>query len=84
MKQTRSWENYIRTDSQEIARILSNPKIHYRAHSSLPPVPIMSQPNPVHTLIPYFPTTHFNINVTTTPTPLSVLSLDVFQPKYYI
>ena len=48
MQQSPSWEADLFSASQEIPRALCNPKIHYSIQTCLPPVPILSLINPVH------------------------------------
>jgi hypothetical protein len=66
-EQSPSWEADSHSASQEISRLLWNPKVHYRVHNSPPLLPILSQLHAVHTFLLYFSNIHFNIIFSYTP-----------------
>jgi len=63
MEHSSSWEANWFLASQEIPRILWNPKVHHRSHKCPPPVPILSQLDQVHTPTSHFLEIHRNLSL---------------------
>lgn len=51
---------FSRSDNQEFSHLLWNTKVHCNVYNTLPPVPALSQINPIHTTTHNFPKIHFN------------------------
>jgi len=67
MEQSPSWEANSYSAGQEIPLLLSNPKVDYCVHKSLPLVSILNQVHPVQTLPTFLSKIHSSIILPSVP-----------------
>jgi hypothetical protein len=84
MEQNPSWEANRFSGSQEIPRLLRIPKVHYRNHKYPPPVPVLSNINPIHSPPSHFLKIHFNIIARSTPGLPSGLSVNLTTTATFV
>jgi len=81
MEQSPYWEANRFSATEEIPRILWNPKVHYRSHTCPTPVSTLSQLDPVHNHTSHFLKIYLNIILRFTPRSPSGFSLSCFPIK---
>ena len=67
VQQILSWKANRFSARQESLPILWNPTVHYRIYKCPPPVPTLSQLDPIRTLTSHFLKIHLNIMLPSTP-----------------
>jgi hypothetical protein len=67
IEKSRTWEAKLFSSSKEILHILWKTEVHNRIQKRPPPVPILSQINPIHASPSHILKIHFNIILPSTP-----------------
>ena len=78
------WEANRFSASQEVPRILWNPKVHYRTHKCPPHVPILNQIDTVYTPTSHFLKIHLNIILSYAWVSQVISFLEVSPPKPFM
>ena len=83
MEQTPSCEASRFSDSQEIPLILWNPQVHNCIHKCSPPVPNLSQLNPVHAPPTRFLNLHFKFSTLHLPRINEIRNLQIANKMHF-